>query len=46
MTKERFLELMHMTTREVMSPAVSSDEFEFLMENCEKDLNDIEFDEE
>lgn len=44
MTKDRFLELIRMPLEDIMSPAVSSDEFEFFMENLNKDLNDIKFD--
>ena len=47
MTKERFLELDKMTMGDLLSPSVSREEFDFMMDSYyeNKNIDEIEFDE-
>lgn len=43
MTRDRYLELENATFEEMMSPSVSSEEFEFMIENVGKKIEEIQF---
>lgn len=43
MKKERFLELMKMSMDEIMSTSVTEEEFDFMLENCRKPIDEIDF---
>ncbi len=46
MKKERFIEILSKPMSEVMNdPTISDEEFSFCMENCEKNIDEIDFDE-
>lgn len=45
MTKERFLELDKMTMGDLLSPSVSREEFNFMLDSYKKNIDEIEFDE-
>ena len=45
MTRERYKELMKMPFLGLCSEEISNEEYLFVMYNCEKDINEITFEE-
>ena len=43
MTRDRYLELENATFEEMMSPSVSMEEFDFMIENVGKKIEEIQF---